>query len=143
MYEVRACSDAVAAFVAGELGFTRGFGECKAIGFMDGTGIVAGFVYHNWNPEAAVIEISGASTRRNWATKGVVRSIFAYPFDQLGCQMVVARHSVHNRRVRRIWRALGASEYVIPRLRGRNEAEAVATLTVEAWRKFAGDEVHG
>jgi RimJ/RimL family protein N-acetyltransferase len=123
----------VAAFVARELGFARGFGECAAIGF--GTPLVAGFVYHNWNPEAATIEISGASTRRDWCNKSLLRIIFDYPFDQLGCQLVIARHSVDNTRVRRIWKSLGADEYIIPRLRGRNDDEAIATLTVEAWRK--------
>ncbi len=124
----------VAAFVAEQLGFARGFGEYAALGFGDP--LVAGFVFHNWNPEAGTIEVSGASLRRNWATKDVVKAIFAYPFDQLGCQMVVARHSAGNARVRRIWKSLGADEFVIPRLRGRNEDEAIATLTVEAWRAF-------
>lgn len=124
----------VEAFVMEQLGFTRGFGEYAAIGFGDP--IVAGFIYHNWNPEAQTIEVSGASTRRNWATRDCVRLIFSYPFDQLGCQLVVARHSVNNTRVRRIWASLGATEYVIPRLRGRDEDEAIATLTEEAWRAY-------
>jgi RimJ/RimL family protein N-acetyltransferase len=123
----------VAAFVARQLGFSRGFGECAAIGF--GTPLFAGFVYHDWNPEAATIEISAASTRPGWGNKSALKAIFEYPFDQLGCQLVIARHSVNNSRVRRIWKALGASEYIIPRLRGRYEDEAIATLTVEAWRK--------
>lgn len=138
-------TDVVAEFVARQI-FPNGgdFGACKAIGFAKGGELVAGFVYHNWNPETGVIEVSGASLVRDWATKEVVRTIFGYPFDQIGCQMVIARHSEHNRRVRRIWRALGASEYVIPRLRGRSEAEAIATLTIEAWResKFGRNE-HG
>ena len=124
----------VAAFVASQLGFTRGFDTYTAMGF--GTPLVAGFIFHNWHPEAGVIEVTGASTQRNWATKDVVKAIFAYPFNQLDCQMVIARHSVGNTRVRRIWKALGADEVIIPRLRGRDEAEAIATLTVEAWRAF-------
>jgi RimJ/RimL family protein N-acetyltransferase len=123
-------------WVARQLGFDRGFGECTAIGF--GSPLVAGIVYHNWNPEAATIELSAASTCRNWLTKERLRAIYGYPFDQLGCQMVVSRHSEHNARVRRIWTALGANEYTIPRLRGRHEAEVIATLTEEAWREFEG-----
>jgi RimJ/RimL family protein N-acetyltransferase len=135
--------DVVANFVARSI-FPNGgdFGNKKAIGFAKDGELVAGFVYHNWNPDAEIIEVSGASLVRNWATKAVVQVIFGYPFDQIGCQSVFARHSEHNKRVRRIWRALGAQEYVIPRLRGRDEAEAVALLTVEAWRssKFAEGE---
>ncbi|WP_420012243.1 hypothetical protein [Tateyamaria sp.] len=55
--------------------------------------------------------------------------IFRYPFDQIGCRAVVARHSEQNTRVIRIWRALGATQTKIPELRGPNEAEVVAVLT--------------
>jgi hypothetical protein len=126
----------VADFVAALLGFPRGFGECQAVGFLDAACVLeAGVVYHNWNPEAGVIEISAASTTRRWGTRGRLHMIFGYPFDHIGCQMVVARHAEDNP-VRRIWKALGASEHVIPRLRGRDRAECIATLTVEKWRAF-------
>lgn len=121
-------------WVARQLGFERGFGECTFLTFGDP--IVAGVVYHNYCPEAGVIELSAASVDRKWLTKDRLRQIYGYPFDQIGCQMVVARYSAENKRVRRIWTALGATEYVIPRLRGRDEAEVIATLTVEAWREF-------
>jgi len=94
---------------------------------------VAGVVYHNWNPESGTIELSAASTRRDWLNKNNLLTVFGYPFDQLGCQLCIARISENNDRARRIWRALGASEFVIPRLRGRDEAEAIYTLTREAW----------
>jgi hypothetical protein len=128
--------DAAAGFVALQLGFPRGFGECQALGFLDRDGALeAGVVYHNWNPEAGVIEISAASTSRRWGTRGRLQMIFGYPFDGIGCQMVVARHAEDNP-VRRIWRTLGADEFIIPRLRGRDRAECIATLTVENWRAF-------
>lgn len=126
-------TDEVAAFVADLLGFDRGFGACKAIGF--GSPLVAGVVYHNWNPEAGVVEISAASTGRAWLNKANLAAIFDYPFEQIGCQLCIARISEKNATARRIWRALGATEYLIPRLRGRDEAEIIATLTIEAWRE--------
>ena len=121
----------VSEFVAGLLGFGRGFDDCTAIGF--GKPLVAGVVYHNWNPGSGTIQQSAASTRRDWLNKNNLLTVFGYPFDQLGCQLCVARISENNDRARRIWRALGASEFVIPRLRGRDEAEAIYTLTREAW----------
>jgi RimJ/RimL family protein N-acetyltransferase len=125
-----------ARWVARQLGYPRGFGDCTAIGFGDP--IVAGVVFHNWNPEAGVIEVSAASTCRKWLTRDGAKQIGSYPFDQLECQAVVARHSEKNARARRIWRALGATEYIIPRLRGRYDAEVIAVLTVEDWRRFEG-----
>jgi RimJ/RimL family protein N-acetyltransferase len=124
----------VAAFVAGQLGFERGFDAYTALGF--GEPLVAGVIYHNWNPEAGVIELSAASSGRDWLTRERLRQVFGYPFDQLECQMCVARISEGNARARRIWKAIGASEYIIPRLRGPREAEVIAILTVETWRAF-------
>lgn len=122
-------------FVADNIeGCSRGFGECKAIGFAREGKLVAGVVYHNWDEAAGVIEISSASICRDWATKTAIRRIFEYPFDQIGCQMCIARISENNTRARRIWKAFGATEYKIPRLRGRDEAETIHTLTIEAWR---------
>jgi len=117
-------------------GCRRGFGECSSIGFTDNSRLVAGIVYHNWNPDAAVIEISAASICRKWLTKKRLTEIFSYPFKQLNCQMCVARVSERNTRTRRIWRSLGADEHLIPRLRGRSEAEIIFTLTHEKWLSF-------
>ena len=121
-------------FVANQLGFDRGFGECSAIGFVKDGRIEAGVVYHNWQPESLVIEMSAASLHRGWLNKARLSAIFSYPFDQLKCRLVVARHSERNRTARRIWRSLGADEYVIPELRGPSEAEVIATLSAETWR---------
>lgn len=111
----------------------RGFGPSKAIGFADDTGLKAGVVYHNWSPETQVIELSAASTTRKWLTKDALRQIFAYPFDQLGCRLCVARISENNTRTRRIWRALGATEHIIPAMRGPREAEIISILSAETW----------
>ena len=123
----------VAAFVAANIpGCERGFGECQAIGFEDGGKLVAGVVYHNWNPESGVIEMSAASINRAWLTKERLAVIFAYPFTF--CRMVLTRQSENNRRALRIWRSLGGLEYRIPDLRGPGEAEIIFTLTAEQWR---------
>lgn len=126
----------VAAFV--ERGVFRPgehFANYKAIGFADKGELVAGFVYHNWNPAGGTIEVSGYSTRRDWVSKSLLRVIFEYPFEQVKCRAVVARHSEHNKRVIRIWKALGATQTRIPELRGPAEAEVIALLTRDAWLK--------
>jgi hypothetical protein len=124
----------VAEFVAGLLDVQRGFGACKAIGFLGKNGeLEAGCIYHNWCPENGTIEITAAATSRKWGTKERLRIIFEYPFGF--CRMVVARTSENNPTPLRIWRALGANEYRIPDLRAAGEAEIVTTLTVEQWSK--------
>ena len=117
-------------------GGKRHFPPATALGWATAEeGIVAGFVFTNWQPDDGVIEVSGYSTRRDWATPSIVRELFAYPFEQLGCRLVVGRHSERNTRVRRIWKALGADEAVLPRMRADDEDEAVSLLHRDDWRK--------
>jgi len=110
------------------------FAECASIGFADETGLVAGLIYHNYEPEHGTIELSSFSLHRRWTTKEFIRMIFEYPFDQLGVRACVARHSEKNTRAVRIWDAFGAEHTRIPHLRGENEAEMVAVLTRSAWQ---------
>lgn len=138
--------DVVSKFVASLIhGCERGFSNATAIGFARDERLVSGVVYHNWQPEAGVIELSAASVTRDWLDKSTLNAIFSYPFDQLKCQMCVARISEHNTRTRRIWRALGATEYKIPRLRGPSEAEIISTLTRETWKsgRFSKEDANG
>ncbi len=126
-------NEIVAGFAAMLLGYRTGFGECQTIGFTDRDGrLVAAIIYHNYQPDNGVIEISAASTCRTWLTKSRLREIFDYPY-RIGCRMIVTRTGEHNHRVRRIWRSLRADEYVIPALRSPTEGEVIFTLPKETW----------
>jgi RimJ/RimL family protein N-acetyltransferase len=130
----------VSAFVADKLGFRRGFassienGQCTAIGVMWRNVLIAGCVYHNYQPEAGVVEISAASISPRWLTFRTIHELLAYPFDALGCQLVVLRVSIRNTRMIDLAVRLGFLGYTIPRLRGRNEDEVIFTLRDEDWR---------
>lgn len=102
--------------------------------------IVAGVVFHNWCPEHGVIEMSAAAETKRWVTRPVIRAALGYAFDEVGCQMVVSQMDLNNEAPRALWRGLGATEYVIPRLRGKNADGVLATFTDDAWRqsKFRG-----
>ncbi|MER9206838.1 GNAT family protein [Mesorhizobium sp. M0771] len=127
----------VARFVAGMTpGCEAGFGNCKAIGVGDDeTGeLVAGMVFHDWQPGPGLIQISSASKTPRWLTADVRHIMFSYPFDQIGCQMVVLQVSAKNERMVRIAKAFGFTPYLIKRMRGRDEDGYVFTLTEEDWR---------
>lgn len=126
-------TERVARFVAERTEAGRGFGNCVGIGWMLDGEMIAGTVFHNWFPEAGVIELSSAADSPKWLTRKSLQVMFGYPFDQLGCQLVVLRVSERNERMRSIAKRFGFAEYVIPRLRNRNTAECVYTLTVEDW----------
>lgn len=134
----------VAQFVAAIPPFdgARGWSEFAAIGYAIDGQLIGGSIFHNWEPSAGVIEISTASTDPRWLTRKSILALFGFPFNQLGCQMVALRVSERNSRMRSIAKRFGFSEYLIPRLRGRDEAECVYTLTVEQWRA-KGFEKHG
>jgi len=127
--------DRVAGWVAARIpGCERGFGPCKAMGVVSKGKIVAGLVFHNWQPEHGLIEISGAAEDRRWMTRRVMAEALGYAFDQVGCQMIVAQQDLANEAPRKAWLALGASEYIIPRLRGRDRDGSIVTLTAEQWQ---------
>lgn len=122
-------------YAAKELGFPRGFGPCtSAVVSNQAHELAAVLVFHNFHPEAGVMEVSAASEDARWAQRGILREAFAYIFEKNKCQMAVARCSENNARVRRLWKAFGATETIIERLRGRDESEAILTLTDDAWR---------
>lgn len=60
--------------------------------------------------------------------------MFGYPFDEIGCQMVVIRVSERNAVMIAIAERFGFSPHRIPHLRGRGEAEIIFTLTDNDWR---------
>jgi len=130
-------SEAVAQFVANLTpGCENGFGKCQAIGVGDDeTGeLVAGMVFHDWQPGPGLIQISSASKSPRWLTANVRYMMFSYPFDQIGCQMVVLQVSANNERMVRIAKAFGFTPYLIKRMRGRDEDGYVFTLTDDDWR---------
>ena len=129
-------NETVAAWVAAHIpGCERGFDKPVAIGVLDGERLIGGTAFHNWNPEAGVIEMSSAGTSARWLIRPMLKAIFGYVFDQLACQLVVMRVSERNERMIGIARKFGFDGYLIPRLRGRDEAEWLFTLTDEQWRR--------
>ena len=99
--------------------------------FRDDTiGVV---VFHDYNPEAGVMCMSAAGGD-GWLTRPVLYAMHEYIFDQAGCQLAVLQTSEHNKVMRRIAKAYGYRETVIPRLRGRDEAECLLTLADDDWR---------
>lgn len=114
-------------------GHFRGFGPCSTMGVFDGEDLTAVMVYHNYDRRSGVIEISGAASSKVWLKRHVLREMFAVPFQNMGCQMVVMRVSTKDKALGRMLTAYGFSSYVIPRLRGRNEDDVIFTLTDTVW----------
>lgn len=100
----------------------------------EGGQIIGACLFHNWQPDEGVIELTSASVSPRWLSRPVLRAIFGYAFDSLGCQAAVMRVDPDNTRMCRIASAFGFKRYDIPRLRGRDKAEALFILGDDEWR---------
>jgi len=130
-------SDAVEVFVAGLIPrCADGFGPCQAIGVINDDGLlIAGWVWHGYDPSAGTVEFSGASITPKWMTRDILHKLFAYAFDEVGCQLIMTRNSAGNKRLHRQLKSFGFTRYDVPRLFGRNEDGVFWTLTDDEWRK--------
>lgn len=111
----------------------RDFGNCQALAVIEDEKLIAGMIYHNYEPDAGVVEISGAGTSKRWLTRQTLRVMFQIPFVDWKCQAVVMRVSDEDEALHSILFRYGFERYVIPRLRGRSSNENVFVLTDENW----------
>jgi len=83
----------VAAWVSSKIPFAADLhrSPCTAIGVARNGEIIGGVVYNNfiyYDPDTANIEMHAAGVG-NWLTRGALRVFFAYPFEQLGCNLII------------------------------------------------------
>lgn len=110
------------------------FEKCCTMGVFDGETLCAVMVYYDYDPEAGVVQISGAADDSRWLKRHILREMFSGPFERMGCQMVVMRVGDDDTPLHRMLTTYGFNCYTIPRLRGRNEDELIFTLTDDDWR---------
>ena len=113
----------------------HGFGPHKTFGVLDDDNhLIAGMVYHNYDPKAGIIEMSGAALPgTRWVTPETLARMYQYPFLQLGCQMVVMRVAADNERLLRQLAALNYMLIKVPRMFGREADGVLCLLTYEDW----------
>jgi hypothetical protein len=113
------------------------FGNCVCMGVLENGKAIACMVYHNYEPDAGIIEISGAATDKRWFQRHVLNEMFDYPFKRVGVQMLIMRVSAKSeqRHVHRMCKTYGFKTHLIPRLYGRHEDGIVFTLTDDDWRE--------
>jgi RimJ/RimL family protein N-acetyltransferase len=98
----------VAEWVAARIPHMAGqqFGACTAIGVMRDDEPVAGVTYHNFHGHIVEVSIAAEPGSR-WCSRSVLNGLFAYPFVQLGCVVMVARTGKKNRKARKLLKGLG------------------------------------
>jgi len=122
-----------ARWVAGRIpNCSRGWDRCVTL--LIGDPVQAGVVYHDWNPAQRTICMSAASESKRWLTRPVLHRMHEYVFDDADCRMAILQVSENNTAMRRIAKAYGYRETLVPDLRADGEAEAVLTLHERDWR---------
>lgn len=120
---------------AAQIGLPRPFEDpFTTMGVFDHKDLVAVMVFGGWQPEAGVVEIHGAATTPRWLTRPILWEMFAFPFQQLGCQTVVMRCDPDDKRLARILKAYGFDSVRLPRIRGRDKDEILYILHDDIWR---------
>jgi hypothetical protein len=76
----------VAQWVAEHIPHVRGgdFGPCAAVGYEIDNRLVAGFVWHEWMPAFATVQLSIAALSPMWARRQTMHALLSYPFNYLG-----------------------------------------------------------
>lgn len=113
---------------------TPPFGPCVAIGVLNpACELVAGTVFHSYDPDCRSIEVSCAATSRMWARPEVVRAIMCYPFETAKCQRMTAVTPKRAREPRRFLEALGFKREGSIRRGYGSDAAIIYGLLAEEW----------
>ena len=83
------------------------FDPCVATGVADGLDMLAGVVYHDYFPDYRTMSISMAADSPRWCTRGVVIGLLAYPFEQMGVNVLWHAVLRDNERMIKLAKGLG------------------------------------
>ena len=113
----------------------RGWQTYTTIGFVLDGSLIGGTVYHDYEPDWGVIQMSSAATSPRWLTRETLRAIFGFPFNELNCRNVVMRVSSLNTRMCSIAERFGFSKFSLPDLRAEGEDDVIYLLSRKAWEE--------
>lgn len=103
--------DVVVPFVQSRIPYmSDGFGSCAALGVVRRGALIGGAVYHQYRPTDGDIMVSIAFDRPDWSFPSTLRTLFWFPFDQLGCQRMTAIIARENKKARAFIKGLGFTE---------------------------------
>lgn len=80
------------------------FGNCTAIGILRDKRIVGAVIFSNFRGHDMEVSIA---TEGQWATRGLLKSLFSYPFGQCGCARISALVARSNKKSRKLCESLG------------------------------------
>lgn len=127
----------VAEWVAQRIPHVREFGECAAIGVLGGSRLLAGVVFHLYDPSAQNIQISMAAESPMWARRETITALLRYPFRQLGCWMIYTLIPPENVQAIRVNEHIGLKrKTILPHTFGRKRHAVVCQMVESEFRRL-------
>lgn len=118
----------------------KGFGLCAAIGVATNSRIIAGVVYHDYQPDFGSIQISMAADSPIWARKEIIGALLAYPFVQLGCWSVFTLTPASNEKALKVNAHIGIErKTILPHAFGKGIHGVFCQMLQPAYVKRYGD----
>lgn len=118
---------------------SRGFGPCTAIGVVSGDQLIAGVVYHEYQPDFETIELSMAAENPMWARKMTICGLLAHPFIQLGVYKVWTATPIDNKAALRVNEHIGFKrEGVLAHHFGRKRHAVICRMLQPDYRRIYG-----
>lgn len=122
---------------------SRGFGPADAIGVVANGRLIAGVVFHDFQPEFGTIQSSMVAISPLWARPHNIKAILAYPFYQLGCFKVWTCTPIDNESALKVNRHLGfKKEAILAHQFGRKRHGVICRLLKPDYDRLYG-EVNG
>lgn len=110
------------------------FGQSVAIGVLDGAGaLIAGVVYHNYDPFIRNIEISCAAATPRWGNREIFRALLRYCWLGANCRRVTATAPKRSTSTRRFLEGLGFRREGSIRFGAGDQNSIVYGLLREEW----------
>lgn len=102
-----------AKLVASKIKFMRGceFDKPVSMAFINDSGdLLAVVVFHDFSPQWKTIQMSCLINDPKVVTRSVLRTVFSYPFFQLGCKRVTTVAAKKHKKARALNKGLGFRE---------------------------------
>ncbi|WP_299933661.1 GNAT family protein [uncultured Pelagimonas sp.] len=128
--------DHVAQFVGGQIGGDVIYSSHRAIGVLSNnrSKLIAGVVYYAFDGSNILVDI--AATSPHWCRKDILKSLFDYPFEQLGCRRLTSKISAENTRSLKLCEGLGFCREGLLREGGTDGQDAHVLGLLKSERRF-------
>lgn len=136
----------LAAWAASRIPHMQGasFGPCRSIGVMRGNDpedmnapMMAVAVFHDYIPQVKTCQVSVASRTPMWARREIVARLLAYPFEELGVNLIWSAMRHDDERTLRFNEHLGFTREGVLRHRfGLKKHAAIASMTKTEYQRI-------